>query len=90
MNRLAALIQNFNMDCYKQYTKVSNYLGNILDISLKEIERFYYSDFWERRFRRRIKESNLKLLPYHLSIIQGTISELRDEVKFTLSNENSD
>lgn len=46
MEQLTALIYNFNTDCYKQYTKVSNFLGNRLDESLKEIERFFYSDFW--------------------------------------------
>ena len=38
MEQLTALIHNFNTDCHKQYTKVSNFLGNRLDESLKEIE----------------------------------------------------
>lgn len=35
MDKLTALINNFNTDCYKQYTNVSAYLGNRLDESLK-------------------------------------------------------
>ena len=35
MEKLTALIYNTN--CHKQYTKVSNYLGNRLDESLKDI-----------------------------------------------------
>ena len=38
MEQLTALIYNFNTDCYKQYTKVFNFLGNRLNESLKEIE----------------------------------------------------
>lgn len=37
MEKLTALIHNFNTNCHKQYTKVSNYLGNRLDESLKDI-----------------------------------------------------
>ena len=37
MEQLTAPIHNFNTDYHKQYTKVSNYLGNRLDESLKDI-----------------------------------------------------
>lgn len=84
MNQLTALIHNFNTDCHKQYTNVSNYLGNRLDESLKEIERFYYSDFWTSRFRRRLKEEGFRYYPLELDCILGSISCLRDDTKFKL------
>lgn len=88
MEQLTALISNFNTDCHKQYTKVSNYLGNRLDESLKEIERFFYTEFWENRFKRRLKEEGLGFSVIELDIIQGTVSELRDDTKFKLFNED--
>lgn len=75
------------MDCHKQYTKVSDLLGSKLDNILEGIERFYYSDFWTNRFRKRLKEEELEYLPIHLDIIQGVISELRDNTKFKLFEE---
>ena len=89
MEQLTALIHNFNTDCHKQYTKVSNYLGNRLDESLKEIERFYYSDFWTSRFRRRLKEEGFRYYPLELDCILGAISYLREDTKFKLFNEDS-
>lgn len=88
VEQLTALISNFNTDCHKQYTKVSNYLGNRLDESLKEIERFFYTEFWENRFRRRLREEGLGFSVIELDIIQGTISELRDNTKFKLFSED--
>lgn len=88
MEQLTALIHNFNTDCHKQYTKVSNYLGNRLDDSLKEIERFYYSDFWTSRFRRRLKEEGFRYYPLELDCILGAISDLRDNTKFKLFDED--
>lgn len=84
MDQLTALIHNYNCDCHKQYTKVSNFLGNRLDESLKEIERFYYSDFWTSRFRRRLKEEGFRYYPLELDCILGTTSCLRDDTKFKL------
>lgn len=74
------------MDCYKQYTKVSNYLGNRLDDSLKEIERFYYTEFWENRLFDKLEDFNYSTSD-KLNIIcriQGATSYLRDEIKFRL------
>ena len=88
MKQLTALINNFNMNCHKQYTKVSNYLGSKLDDSLKEIERFYYSDFWTSRFKRRLKEEGFRYYPLELDCILGAISYLRDNTKFKLFDEN--
>ena len=76
------------MNCHKQYTKVSNYLGSKLDDSLKEIERFYYSDFWTSRFKRRLKEEGFRYYPLELDYILGAISYLRDNTKFKLFDEN--
>ena len=88
MKQLIALIHNFNMNCHKQYTKVSSYLGSKLDDSLKEIERFYYSDFWTSRFKRRLKEEGFRYYPFELDCILGAISYLRDNTKFKLFDEN--
>lgn len=87
MEQLTALIHNFNTDCHKQYTKVSNYLGNRLDESLKEIERFYYSDFWINRFEKRIYDENEYYLPIQLDIILGITSDLRETTRFKLFDE---
>ena len=76
------------MNCHKQHTKVSNYLGSKLDDSLKEIERFYYSDFWTSRFKRRLKEEGFRYYPLELDCILGAISYLRDNTKFKLFDEN--
>lgn len=87
MNKLTALIHNYNIDC--QYTKVSNLLEAELNNSLKEIERFYYSDFWTSRFRRRLKEEGFRYYPLELDCILGSISCLREEVKFKLFTDES-
>lgn len=84
MEQLTALIHNFNTDCHKHYTNVSSYLGSKLDDSLKEIERFYYSDFWSSRFRRRLREEGFRFYPLELDCILGTTSCLRDDTKFKL------
>ena len=76
------------MNRHKQYTKVSNYLGSKLDDSLKEIERFYYSDFWTSRFKRRLKKEGFRYYPLELDCILGAISYLRDNTKFKLFDEN--
>lgn len=86
-NELSALIHNYNCDCHKQYTQVSNYLGNRLDESLRDIERFYYSPFWVKRLKRRLKEAKMEYSPIDIDIILGTISELRENTKFELFDE---
>lgn len=86
---LTTLIHNFNTDCHKQYTKVSPHLGHLLDESLQDIERFYYSDFWTQRFKRRLKEERINFNPIQLDIIQGMISELRENTKFELYDEET-
>ena len=89
MNELTALIHNFNTDCHKQYTKVSKLLGSKLDESLKEIERFFYSEFWEDRFERRLREEGFRFYPLELDSIQGAISYLREDTKFKLFSEDA-
>ena len=86
---LVTLIHNFNIDCHKQYTKVSPHLGHLLDESLQDIEKFYYSDFWTKRFRRRLQEEGIDYNPIQLDIIQGTTSELRETTKFELFEEKT-
>lgn len=89
MEELTALIYNFNTNCHKQYTNVSKLLGGKLDLVLKEIELFYYSDFWIKRFRRRLKEEGESYIPIQLDIIQGVTSELRENTNFKLFNEDA-
>lgn len=88
MNELSALIHNFNCDCHKQYTQVSNYLGNRLDESLKEIERFYYSPFWIKRLKRRLYETKIEYTPIDIDIILGVTSELREDTQFKMFDES--
>lgn len=85
--QLASLI--YNTSRHKQYTNVSEYLGGKLDNSLKEIEQFFYSNFWISRFKRRLKEEGFRYYPLELDCILGTISCLRDDTKFKLFNEDS-
>ncbi len=89
MEQLTSLVYNFNCNCHKQYTKVSPLLGNRLDESLEEIERFYYSEFWEQRFERRLEEEGLDFHPIELDIIQGTSTMLREDTQFKMFNEDS-
>lgn len=86
MNKLQTLINNFNTDCFKQYTNVSAYLGNRLDESLQEIEKFFYSDFWLKRFHRRLHEEHIDIIPIQLDIILGVTSLLIEDTKFKLYN----
>lgn len=88
MEQLTALVHNFNCNCHKQYTKVSPLLGDKLDKSLEEIERFYYSDFWELRFKKRLQEENLEFKLIELDIIQGTSTCLREDTQFKMFNED--
>ena len=85
--QLASLI--YNTSCHKQYTNVLEYLGGKLDNSLKEIEQFFYSNFWISRFKRRLKEEGFRYYPLELDCILGTISCLREDTKFKLFNEDS-
>ena len=85
--QLASLI--YNTSCHKQYTNVSEYLGGKLDNSLKEIEQFFYSNFWIARFKRRLKEEGFRYYPLELDCILGAISFLREDTKFKLFNEDS-
>lgn len=88
MGKLTSLIYNFNTNCYKQYTNVSGLLGSKLDDILNSIEKFYYSDFYESRFIKRLKEEGFRYYPLEFDYILGTISELRDNTKFKMFNED--
>lgn len=83
---ISTLINNFNTKCYQQYTNVSAYLGNRLNESLQEIEKFFYSDFWLNRFRRRLHEEDVDIIPIQLDIILGITSNLIEDTKFKLYN----
>ena len=88
MEKLTELINNHNIDCYRRYTEVTSYLGCLLDESLQEIEQFYYSEFWEHRFKRRLKEENIDYDPIQLDIILGTTSFLREDTQFKVYSDS--
>lgn len=59
-----------------------------MDESLKEIERFYYSDFWESRFRKRLREEGFRYYPLELDCILGATTCLREDTQFKLFDED--
>lgn len=67
------------IDTYKE-----NYLGGRLDEVLESVERFYYSDFWVNRFRRRLQEEGLKYDPIELDRILGATTSIKDDNVFKL------
>lgn len=87
MRELTSLINNFNIDCHKQYTKVSPLLGDKLEDILEEIVRFFYSDFWIERFKKRVREEGFRFYPLELDCILGVISELKEDTNFKLFDE---
>lgn len=88
MEQLTALIHNFNTDCHKQFTNVSPLLGDMLNDSLKEIEKFFYSSFWINRFKRRINKEKESYSSIQLDIILGVSTDLKDNTKFKIFSEN--
>lgn len=88
MQQLTSLVYNFNCNCHKQYTRVSPLLGDKLDKSLQEIEKFYYSDFWTSRFRRRLREEGFRYYPLELDCILGAITCLREDTQFKMFDED--
>ena len=89
MESLTNLIHNYHTDCLQKYTEVSLLLGDELGKSLKEIERFYYSDFWINRFKRRMREEEEEYIPIQLDVILGVTSNLSDDTQFKLFDEHS-
>lgn len=88
MERLTNFVHSFNCDHHKQYTKVSKFLGDRLDESLLEIERFYYSDFWTSRFRKRLREEGFRYYPLELDCILGSITYIREDTEFKMYDED--
>ena len=70
--------------CIDTYKEVSNYLGGRLDEVLESVERFYYSDFWVNRFRRRLQEEGLEYDPIELDRILGATTSIKDDNVFKL------
>jgi hypothetical protein len=62
--------------CIDTYKEVSNYL--------ESVERFYYSDFWVNRFRRRLQEEGLEYDPIELDRILGATTSIKDDNVFKL------
>ena len=89
METLTNLLYNSDTDCSKKYTIVSQILGDRLKESLEDIEKFYYSDFWTYRFKRRLKEEKFEYNPIHLDIILGSISSIKDDTVFKVFNESN-
>lgn len=88
MEELTNLVHSFNCDHCKKYTAVSRILGNKLNDSLKEIEKYYYSNFWTSRFRRRLREEGFRYYPLELDCILGSITCLREDTEFKMFNED--
>ena len=84
MEKLSALIYNFNCDCHKQYTQISNLLGEELDKSLRDIEDFYYSYFWTRRLERQLENYRIDYSPIDIDKILGMITELIEDTQFKM------
>ena len=70
--------------CIDTYKEVSSYLGGRLDEVLESVERFYYSDFWVNRFRRRLQEEGLEYDPIELDRILGATTSIKDDNVFKL------
>lgn len=54
--------------------------------ALKEIEKFYYSDFWISRFKRRLSEEGMRFYPLELDCILGCTTELMENTEFKIVN----
>ena len=74
--------------CITKYKKVDNYLESRLNKVLKDIEKFYYSEFWEQRFKRRLKEERLEYNSIELDRILGATSMLLDSNVFKLFDQD--
>lgn len=89
MEKLVELLRNSHINCHQKYTKVSEQFGGLLHQYLKEIEKFFYSEFWEERIKRRLKEENIIYDPIQLDIILGTTSFLIEDTEFKVFSESS-
>lgn len=49
---------------------------------LEDITNFYFSDFYEQRFKRRLCEENILYNPIQFDILLGTIDSLKDDILF--------
>ncbi len=63
---------------YKLIQTTENHLYSILE----DIERFYYSPFWENRFKCRLKEEGLNYNPIELDKILGATTCLKENIEF--------
>ena len=70
--------------CIQGYQNTSTNVHNRLYGILLNIQEFYYSNFWENRFKRRLQEEGIKYNPIQLDIIQRTTTELIDKIVFKL------
>lgn len=62
----------------RPHKEVSSYLDEVLE----SVERFYYSDFWVNRFRRRLQEEGLEYDP--IDRILGATTSIKDDNVFKL------
>ena len=72
-----------------KYTKVSNFTENRLYEILEDIEKFYYSDFWIKRYKQRLQEIELDFDPIILDIIQGTTTCIKEDNVFKTFDKDS-
>lgn len=70
--------------CIEGYQNASTNISGKLYGVLLDVQDFYYSDFWESRFKRRLQEEGIKYNPIQLDIIQGMTTELIDKIVFKL------
>lgn len=85
LNKILELNQLISKpQCIIKYKQVNNYLGSRLDKVLEDIEKFYYSDFWIHRFKKRLQEEGLEYNSIELDRILGTTSMLLDNNVFKL------
>lgn len=70
------------INCCLKYTKVTTCLKQDLDQILDKVEKFYYSEFWKNRFKRRLKEEGLQYNPIEYDILLGTTSLLKEDTEF--------
>lgn len=76
-------------DCISKYKEVSNYLGSRLKEVLVDIEQFYYSAFWEQRFKKRLKKEHMKYLPIELDRVLGATTAIKDDNVFKLFDKDA-
>ncbi len=64
----------------KEYIDINDEIYNKYYTILNDIEKFYYSEFWENRFKRRCREENIEFDEIELDCLLGAITMLKERV----------